>query len=136
MLKSSTSMVMQVSWCQGATAAQGRPSCGEPTPTPSLAKVMCLLCYYMHLACLCSNWLLLISSCIAGPLPEGDKDPDQIVPLKLKESKRFKNRQVIGVEIGGQMTFILSKLRPETVAATDHATSHTPPEPAPADMQA
>ena len=73
--------------------------------------------------------------CITGPLPEGDKDPDQIVPLKLKESKRFKNRQVIGVEIGGQMTFILSKLRPEMVATTEGAVSHTPPEPAPADMQ-
>lgn len=74
--------------------------------------------------------------CIAGPIPEGEEDPDEIVPLKLKETKRFKNRQVIGMEIGGQMTFILSKLRPETAAATVHTASHTPPEPAPADMQA
>lgn len=82
----------------------------------------------------------LMSFCIAAPFPP-DKDgnipdPDQIVPLKLKETKRFKNRQVIGVEIGGQMTFILSKPRPETVAVTDHEAGHTPPEPAPADMQA
>ena len=83
---------------------------------------------------------MLISFCIAAPFPP-DKDgnipdPDQLVPLKLKETKRFKDRQVIGVEIGGQMTFILSNLRPETVATTDHAAGHTPPEPAPADMQA
>lgn len=75
--------------------------------------------------------LLLITCCIAG-----DDDQDEIVPLKLKETKRFKNRHVIGMEIGGQMTFILSKLRPEGGAAVDHTAGHTPPEPAPADMQA
>lgn len=86
-----------------------------------------------HLQSLSSgrNPLLLITFCIAG-----DDDTDESVPLKLKETKRFKNRHVVGMEIGGQMTFILSKLRPEAVAAADHTAGHTPPEPAPADMQA
>lgn len=79
----------------------------------------------------CRTALLLITFCIAG-----DDDKDEFVPLKLKETKRFKNRHVIGMEIGGQMTFILSKLRPEAVAAVDQTAGHTPPEPAPADMQA
>lgn len=73
----------------------------------------------------------LISLCNAG-----DDDEDEIVPLKLKETKRHKDRQVIGLEIGGQMTFILSTTKTESAPApanAAHGLSHTPPEPAPAD---
>ena len=62
------------------------------------------------------------------------------MPLKLKETKRFKDREVIGMEIGGQMAFILSKLKTEPAKAvpadtsnTAQGSSHAPPEPAPAD---
>lgn len=64
MLKSATAMVMQVLWYQDATAAQGRPICGEPTPTPSLAKVM--LCFYVHPACLCIHLQVQACSCASG----------------------------------------------------------------------
>ncbi|KAL3156070.1 hypothetical protein ABBQ32_013058 [Trebouxia sp. C0010 RCD-2024] len=69
-------------------------------------------------------------------LGKGDDDEDELVPLKLKETKRFRDRQVIGLEIGGQMAFILSTTKTESVAANAnaaHGASHTPPEPAPAD---
>lgn len=71
--------------------------------------------------------------CVCIP---GDDDEDELVPLKLKETKRFKDRHVIGLEIGGQMAFVLSTTKTESVAATAHTAhgaSHTPPEPAPAD---
>lgn len=74
---------------------------------------------------------LLISVYVSG-----DDDEDELVPLKLKETKRFRDRQVIGLEIGGQMAFILSTTKTESVAANAnaaHGASHTPPEPAPAD---
>lgn len=68
--------------------------------------------------------------CVAG-----DDSDDENVPLKLKETKRFRDRQVIGMEIGGQMTFILSKTRTAAAAtAKTDTSSHAPPEPAPADM--
>lgn len=38
----------------------------------------------------------------------GDDDTDELVPLKLKETKRFRDRKVIGMEIGGQMLFLLA----------------------------
>lgn len=38
----------------------------------------------------------------------GDDDEDELVPLKLKETKRFKDRKVVGMEIGGQMAFLLA----------------------------
>lgn len=46
--------------------------------------------------------------CHPGTADAGDNDEDELVPLKLKETKRFKDRKVIGMEIGGQMTFLLA----------------------------
>lgn len=46
----------------------------------------------------------------------GDDDSDELVPLKLKETKRFKDRKVIGMEIGGQMVLLLTVTK-DSVAA-------------------
>ena len=64
-----------------------------------------------------------------------------MVPLKLKETKRFKDRKVVGLEIGGQMAFILAVSKPNTSAppaavVSNAGRSHSPPEPAPAETSA
>lgn len=38
----------------------------------------------------------------------GDDDSDELVPLKLKETKRFSNRKVLQVEMGGQHVGLLA----------------------------
>ncbi|KAK9819199.1 hypothetical protein WJX74_002113 [Apatococcus lobatus] len=66
-----------------------------------------------------------VSSCIAGDnqdaylwgfgdssqLGKGDDDSDELVPLKLKETKRFSNRKVLQVEMGGQHVGLLAVIR-------------------------
>ena len=85
---------------------------------------MDMCCRLGHLYCLAkAGAMFLISLCIAGA-----DDEDEVVPLKLKATKRFVDKQVIGLEIGGQMAFILTTTKTEA-----HGGSHTPPEPAPAD---
>ena len=75
----------------------------------------------------------------------GDDDTDEVVPLRLKETKRFKDRKVIGMEIGGQMLFLLAvhkeggAAQPTAQAANGPAqvaangSSDAPPEPVPMD---
>ena len=55
---------------------------------------------------------LLIGSCVAG-----DDDDDETVPLKPKETKRFKDRQVVGMEIGGQI--LSSNFHPNDLPVVD-----------------
>lgn len=66
-----------------------------------------------------------------------------MVPLKLKGTKRFKEREVVGMEIGGQMAFVLAVPKeatdPQAQAAKSIPSakeSHGPPEPAPAEASA
>jgi len=97
------------------------------------------------------------------PFDIGNDDTDEVTPLKLKETKRFKDRKVIGLEIGGQMALLLtvpaegaapqaaaSKGAASQAAASNAAaaaavvatsslaegSTHAPPEPAPADADA
>ncbi|KAA6415269.1 MAG: regulator of chromosome condensation [Trebouxia sp. A1-2] len=94
---------------------------------------------------------------------KGNDDTDEVTPLKLKETKRFKDRKVISMEIGGQMALLLtvpaegaapqpaaSKGAVPQAAASNAAaaaavvatssiaegSTHAPPEPAPAEADA
>lgn len=81
---------------------------------------------------------------------KGNDDTDEVTPLKLKETKRFKDRKVISMEIGGQMALLLTVpaegAAPQAAASnaaalvatssTAEGSTHAPPEPAPADASA
>ena len=64
-------------------------------------------------------------------LNAGDDDSDEVVPLKLKETKRFKDRKVVGLEIGGQMAFILAVPKQTTAALQQPTAANKQPTAAP-----
>ncbi len=86
------------------------------------------------------------------PFYIGNDDTDEVTPLKLKETKRFKDRKVISMDIGGQMALLLTVsaegAAPQAAASnaaaaavvatssTAEGSTHAPPEPAPADADA
>ena len=99
-------------------------------------EVCCHVLVHHHetfLAPRCAGPDELVGVCVAG-----DDDEDELVPLKLKETKRFRDREVIAMEIGGQMAFILSRPKAEAVKSVEagsaaQGSGSAAPEPAPAD---